>query len=767
VREIILGPPGTGKTTHLIGIVREELARGCAPERVAFVTFTRRAAEEAITRAGAQLGLDAERLPLFRTLHSLAFRELGLTPPEVFQDARMQEFAEWSGVEISPRRAEHEGTPAYHQPADRAMHLEHLARVRCVPLREQYDADDDKIPWDVVDHLARSLESYKRRHGLVDFTDMLARFLAECSPPAADVLVVDEAQDLSPLQWRVVDMLSTTARRVVVGGDDDQCHPPGTIIQTTRGGIAIEKLLPSDRVVQYDRRSQEFRWNGYPAKLAAHHHDGHLFNVNGLDCTPDHKFLIRWGRKRGFVTYLMRRGEDVRVGWCQMFNVQNTLHLEVRRKLEQADALWVLRWHATKQEASFHEQEVSIAYGIPTVMFRQVPGNSLYTQETLDTFFQRVRNQSRWEACLSDHGRKVTYPLLSSAGLHKRRSTLFEVRALNLIPELCDVPKLENKKLVWVPLDLKSRAYSGLVYSLDAPPYRYYIANEIVTHNCIYRWAGAGVEHLVQMEGRARVLEQSWRVPRTVQCLADAIITPVEARRPKHWRPRPEAGAVTYGSLEDPEVWRGEWRDGVQPVLCLARNTYVLKEYVVPALQTLGVLYEWPAQPPVPPATLAAVHTWERLRSGAAASAEAVREVYRMLGASGLTQGNRELPGVPDDHQLTLDDLCERHGLLTRAPWYEALVGRMGADAVGYLRAARAGGERLNERPRVRLSTIHSAKGGEARRVVLMTEMASRTWREMEEREDDERRVWYVAATRAREELVVVHGERPECCPWL
>lgn len=509
MREIILGPPGCGKTSALLNLVRDELARGTAPERVAFVTFTRRAAEEAVTRAGAQLGLDTDRLPLFRTLHSLAFRELGLSSAEVFQDARVREFAEWSGIEISPRaylgRHEREGTPTYHRPADRAMHMENLARVRGVPLRDQYDLDDDDLAWDEVESVALALESFKRRHRLLDFTDMLSRFLVE-TPPAVDVLVVDEAQDLSPLNWAVVDRLAAGARRVVVAGDDDQA---------------------------------------------------------------------------------------------------------------------------------------------------------------------------------------------------------------------------------------------------------------------IYRWAGADVERLIAMEGAARVLEQSWRVPGAVQRLADGIIGPVGSRRQKVWRPRPEAGAVIEGALENAETWAGEWRDGVQPVLCLARNTYVLEEHVAPALQRLGVLYEWPAQPPVAPATLAAVHAWERLRSGATASAEAVRGVYRLLGAGDLARGHRELPGVPDDHLLTIEELCVDHGLLTRAPWYEALARRMGLDTVNYLRAARARGERLNQRPRVRLSTVHSAKGGEARRVVLLTEMAARTWREMGENEDDERRVWYVAVTRAREELVVVHGDRPEACPWL
>jgi DNA helicase-2/ATP-dependent DNA helicase PcrA len=92
---------------------------------------------------------------------------------------------------------------------------------------------------------------------------------------------------------------------------------------------------------------------------------------------------------------------------------------------------------------------------------------------------------------------------------------------------------------------------------------------------------------------------------------------------------------------------------------------------------------------------------------------------------------------------------------------------RLPRDDVSYIIKARQRGEKLKARPRVRISTIHSAKGGEADHVVLFKEVARRTARETEQNPDPERRVQYVAVTRAKEKLTIVESAGPEECSWL
>jgi DNA helicase-2/ATP-dependent DNA helicase PcrA len=69
-------------------------------------------------------------------------------------------------------------------------------------------------------------------------------------------------------------------------------------------------------------------------------------------------------------------------------------------------------------------------------------------------------------------------------------------------------------------------------------------------------------------------------------------------------------------------------------------------------------------------------------------------------------------------------------------------------------------GEKLNEAPRITLSTIHGAKGGEAENVVLLTDLSFNTMRSYERNPDDENRLFYVGATRTKEHLHVIRPQQ-------
>ena len=68
--QVILGPPGTGKTTTLLSLIEDELTAGTQPESIGFFTFTKKAVTEGKQRAVEKFNINERDLPFFRTLHS-------------------------------------------------------------------------------------------------------------------------------------------------------------------------------------------------------------------------------------------------------------------------------------------------------------------------------------------------------------------------------------------------------------------------------------------------------------------------------------------------------------------------------------------------------------------------------------------------------------------------------------------------------------------------------------------------------------------------
>lgn len=220
--QIILGPPGTGKTSTLLGLLEEELDRGTEPERIGFFTFTKQAVKEGKTRAMDRFEVSQRDLRYFRTLHSLCFLQLGLSKESVVGSRDLRELNEKLNLRLSGSLNTEEGHISSISRDDRLLFIENLARMRQVPLESQWQEVDDSVGWFELERFAKGLTLFKKSKLLIDYTDMLQMFLDRGVAPKLDVMFVDEAQDLSPLQWAVVRKLCDSADRIYIAGDDDQ-----------------------------------------------------------------------------------------------------------------------------------------------------------------------------------------------------------------------------------------------------------------------------------------------------------------------------------------------------------------------------------------------------------------------------------------------------------------------------------------------------------------------------------------------------------------
>lgn len=211
---------GTGKTTTLVQIIKQKLKEGIQPERIAFVTFTRAAAEVARLRTSEALGIPLSRLCNFRTIHSMCFRAIGATKESMMDYKRYKEFGEFTGMNLSHMNMNISEGIDWDEIQDRnIVNLEQLYRNN----RPYYERlTEDRFDHGRLTTYIKLYYKFKETMHYRDFTDLLEEYLAEDLDEDVDVACLDEMQDSSLLQWQVVLKAFRNAKQVYVVGDAKQ-----------------------------------------------------------------------------------------------------------------------------------------------------------------------------------------------------------------------------------------------------------------------------------------------------------------------------------------------------------------------------------------------------------------------------------------------------------------------------------------------------------------------------------------------------------------
>jgi superfamily I DNA/RNA helicase len=158
---------------------------------------------------------------------------------------------------------------------------------------------------------------------------------------------------------------------------------------------------------------------------------------------------------------------------------------------------------------------------------------------------------------------------------------------------------------------------------------------------------------------------------------------------------------------------------------------------------------------------LLAINTWTRLTKNKTVKLDGIKAMYHYMNVDvGVSYGSKTMPRANEDKEYTYEELKNNYGLLLSPElrWDDALD-RIPPTKLAYLLAALRRNQNLNHEARVKLSTIHGSKGGEASNVLLFSDLSFKVDEEYRRNKDVERRVFYVGMTRAKNELHLVRSQ--------
>jgi DNA helicase-2/ATP-dependent DNA helicase PcrA len=261
---LVLAGAGSGKTRTLVYRVARMVEEGIDPASILLLTFTRRAAEEMLERAGALIGTQCEKVNggTFHSFANTVLRRYGsyLGIPNSFtildrsdsEDA-VNLIRSRFGLEKKERRFPRKQT---------LVEIIGLAANKLCSVAEVLDEQFPHLFSELEDivRIDQHYRSYKKERGLLDYDDLLTKLrdllheqpaIAQRLSSTLRYIMVDEYQDTNRLQAEIVRALAHSHENVMAVGDDAQS------IYSFRGAtvrniLEFPRLFPSAKIIKLE-----------------------------------------------------------------------------------------------------------------------------------------------------------------------------------------------------------------------------------------------------------------------------------------------------------------------------------------------------------------------------------------------------------------------------------------------------------------------------------------------------------------------------------
>ena len=345
MRYKVVGPPGTGKTRRLLNEVHKYVQKGTPLNQIGYFAFTRKAAGEARDRFLAKNeDLTKKDIKYFQTLHSLAFNNLGLKEENVMQEGNYKAIGETCGIQIKYASHEPNNFNGIFSSNSEYLSLINVARVKQISTEQQF-ALNEHLTWisrPKIIAIEKEINHYKKTYGLIDFTDMLQKFLDKGKSPKFKVIFVDEAQDLSLIQWSMIKKIEEeTQCDVWIAGDDDQAifgwagADVNSFIKWTSKEILLTQSERVPRLVQHAALEiiQRIYINRIPKDYLPKDVEGNIYQrykLNDIDLTKGDWLILTRTQAllKPVLPFLKRKG--LYFNTAQGNSIGKTLHEDIQ-----------------------------------------------------------------------------------------------------------------------------------------------------------------------------------------------------------------------------------------------------------------------------------------------------------------------------------------------------------------------------------------------------------------------------------------------------